>query len=436
MRRLRVRPASRLAGRLRVPGDKSISHRAVILGGIAAGESSIRGFLTGDDCLRTARAMQALGVPIDGLPGASLRVHGVGLRGLRKPKHPLDMGNSGTGMRLLIGLMAGQGFEATVTGDESLSRRPMDRIAVPLEQMGARVIGRGDQVLPPVTVRGGPLRGVTYRSPMASAQVKSAILLAGLNAEGQTTVIEPARSRDHTERMLQAMGADLQVDDLAVTLTPGPPLAAQDVTVPADFSSAACFLVASLLVPAADVLLEDVLLNPTRAALLECLQAMGAEVNVLGRREVAGEPVGNLSARPDGLLCSEVGGEMIPRLIDEVPLLAVVATQAEGKTAIRDASELRVKESDRLAAIAHTLTAMGARVQELADGLDIVGPTTLHGAAVSSHGDHRIAMAAAVAGLVAEGETVIEDTECVDTSVPGFVESLRALGADCVEEEH
>jgi len=434
MSRLRVRRASGLAGRLRVPGDKSISHRAVILGAIAQGETRVEGFLHGDDCLRTARAVQEMGVTVDGLPGECLRIEGVGLRGLKQPDGPLEMGNSGTGMRLLLGLIAGQGFEATLTGDESLSQRPMDRVAIPLGQMGAVVTGRGEKVLPPVSVRGGALRGITYRPPMASAQVKSAILLAGLNADGPTSVIEPARSRDHTERMLRAMGVALRVDDLTVTLTPGRPLAAQEVAVAADFSSAAYFIVASLLVPGAEVLLEGVLLNPTRTALLEALEAMGAAIEVTGRREVAREPVGNLCARADGLRSAEVAGEMIPRLIDEVPLLAVAGTQAEGTTAIRDAGELRVKECDRLRAIAATLTAMGAQIQELPDGLDITGPTALRGATVSSYGDHRIAMALAVAGLVAEGETIIEDTRCIDTSFPGFADALRELGADCVEE--
>jgi len=419
----------------RGPGDKSISHRAVILGGIAEGETRIEGFLGADDCLRTARAMHEMGVGIEGLPSESLRVRGVGLRGLRRPGRALDMGNSGTGMRLLLGLVAGQGFEATLTGDESLSRRPMDRIALPLGQMGARVSGRGEKVLPPVTVHGGDLRGIAYRLPMASAQVKSAILLAGLNAVGPTTVIEPARSRDHTERMLRAMGADLEADDLTITLTPGQPLAAQNVSVPADFSSAAFFLVAALLVPESEVVLEQVLLNPTRAALLEVLQEMGADVQVAGRREVAGEEVGDIIASSCHLHATEAAGAMIPRLIDEVPLLAVAATQAEGVAIIRDAAELRVKESDRLAAMAEGLAAMSARIEELPDGLIITGPSSLRGATVSSHGDHRVAMALAIAGLVAEGETVIEDTDCIATSFPGFAERLRGLGADCIEEE-
>jgi len=412
MRCLRVRPASRLAGHLRVPGDKSISHRAVILGGIAEGESRIEGFLRGDDCLRTARAMQEMGVDIKGFAAPSLRVRGVGLGGLVQPNDPLDMGNSGTGMRLLLGLIAGQGFEATLTGDESLRRRPMDRIALPLGQMGARVSGRGERVLPPVTVHGDALRGITYRLPMASAQVKSAILLAGLNAAGPTTVIEPARSRDHTERMLRATGADLEVDGLSITLTPGRPLAAQDVTVPADFSSAAFFLVAALLVPESKIALEELLLNPTRAALLEVLREMGAHVEVLGRGQVAGEPVGNIVARSGDLHATEVAGEMVPRLIDEVP-----------------------KESDRLAAMAEGLSAMNARIEELPDGLTITGPASLRGATVGSRGDHRVAMALAVAGLVADGETVIEDTDCIATSFPGFADRLRELGGDCVEEE-
>ena len=434
MRRLRVRSGGPLAGSISVPGDKSISHRVVILTALARGVSRIEGFLVADDCLCTARALQAMGVTIEGLPGESLTVTGVGLRGLRPPPGPLELGNSGTGMRLLLGVLAGQSFEATLKGDESLSRRPMDRIAEPLGLMGARLIGRGGRVLPPVTVTGAELRGITYRTPMASAQVKSAVLLAGLNARGPTSVVEPAASRDHTERMLRAMGADVVVKDLAVTLRPGRSLAARDFTVPGDLSSAAFILAAALLVQGSRVTVNRVLLNPTRAGLLDVIERMGAPAAFTGAREVAGEPVGNLTCVTSELRATEVGGDLIPRTIDEVPLLAVLATQARGETVIRDAAELRVKESDRLAAMAEVLGAMGAEITELADGLVISGPTRLKGATVNSHGDHRVAMSAAVAGLVAEGETVIEDTECIGTSFPGFVALMTSLGADCVEE--
>ena len=435
MRRLRVRGGGRLRGLALTPGDKSMSHRAVVLASLAEGTSSIWGFLNAADCVHTALAMVEMGVAVRGLPGKELEIDGVGLRGLRPPDGPLDMGNSGTGMRLLLGVLAGQGFEATLTGDESLSGRPMNRIATPLGMMGARVTGRGERLLPPVTVRGGDLRGIEYHTPMASAQVKSAVLLAGLNAEGPTTVVEPARSRDHTERMLKAMGADVETDDCAVTLRPGRSLVACEMTVPGDFSSAAFLVAAGLLVPDSEVAAQGVLLNPTRTGLVEALAAMGVWVAVGHKWEVAGEPVGNLAGETVALRGAEVGGELIPRMVDEVPLLAVLATQAEGTTVVRDAAELRVKECDRLAVMASVLNAMGARVEERPDGLVIAGPTPLRGASVDSHGDHRVAMSAFVAGLVAQGETVIENTDCIATSFPEFVELMQELGADCVEEQ-
>ncbi len=420
---------------MRAPADKSISHRAAMLSALARGTARIEGFLRCDDCLRTAEALRLMGVRIDPVGTNTLEVHGVGLEGLREPDGPLDMGNSGTGMRLLMGLVAGRPFPVTFAGDASLSRRPMDRIAIPLRRMGARVEGRGERLLPPVTVHGGELRGITYRPPMASAQVKSAVLLAGLSASGETVVVEPAASRDHTERMLAAMGAQIEVDGPTITLRPGATLQARSMRVPADFSSAAFPLVAALLVEGSEVLIEEALLNPTRTGLLDALQAMGGAVEPEERSAVAGEPVGSMVARPQPLSAAEIGGGLIPRMIDEVPLLAVAATQAQGTTVIRDARELRVKESDRLLAMAEVLTAMGGAVTEREDGLEITGPTPLRGATVDSRGDHRVAMSAAVAGLAAEGETVIEHAECIDTSFPGFARVMQGLGADCVEEE-
>ncbi len=418
-----------------MPGDKSISHRAVMLSAVTEGTARIEGFLDADDCLRTADALRALGVSINAIGAGAIEIHGVGLGGLRASAGPLDLGNSGTGMRLLMGLVAGCEFATTFVGDESLSSRPMDRIARPLELMGARVEGRGDRCLPPVTVRGGHLRGIEYHPPMASAQVKSAVLLAGLSADGPTTVVEPAASRDHTERMLAAMGADIEADGLTVTLRPGRPLQARSMRIPADLSSAAFFLVAGLVVEGSDVVAGDVLLNPTRTGLLEALQAMGADLAISCGHEEAGESVGDVRARAGALRAAEVGGDLIPRMIDEVPLVAVAATQAEGTTIIRDAAELRVKESDRLAAMAQVLGAMGAEISEREDGLEISGPTPLHGAVIDSRHDHRVAMSAAVAGLLADGETVIEGAECIATSYPGFPAALRGLGADCIEEE-
>jgi 3-phosphoshikimate 1-carboxyvinyltransferase len=432
---LRVRSCGPLRGSVRAPGDKSISHRAAILAAIAEGTSRIEGFLTCDDCLRTADALRALGVPVDPIGSETLEVRGAGLEALREPRAALDMGNSGTGMRLLMGLVAGRPMTVEFTGDESLSRRPMDRIAEPLRLMGARVEGQGERLTPPVTVHGGDLGGITYAPPMASAQVKSAVLLAGLSAVGETTVVEVAKSRDHTERMLAAMGADLSVEGLQVTLRPGHPLRATPMQVPSDISSAAFPLAAALLVEGSDVRATDTLLNPTRTGLVEALKAMGAALEVADEREEAGEPLGALRARPGALHAAEFGGDLIPRMIDEIPLLAVIATQAEGTTVIRDAAELRVKESDRVAVMAELLSAMGAGARERADGLEITGPTPLHGATVEARGDHRIAMCAAIAGLIAGGETVIEGAECIATSYPSFVADLRALGADCIEEE-
>ncbi len=430
MSALRVRgSAAGLRGELTVPGDKSISHRSVILGALAEGRTQISGFLDAADCRKTAQALAALGVKIDNLGQENMVVHGVGLRGLRDPGEVLDLGNSGTGMRLLMGVLAGHGFTTTLTGDESLRRRPMDRIAIPLGKMGLQVTGQGERCTPPVTVYGGQPRAITYHTPMASAQVKSAVLLAGLYADGTTTVIEPGPSRDHTERMLAAFGAELTVDGLQVSVVGSPKLRGQEIVVPGDFSSAAFLLAAALLAPDSQVTVRDVLLNPTRTGLLDILQRMGAEVEVTNHQQVGGEEQGDITASTSELVAIEVGGEEIPRMLDEVPILALIATQAEGQTVIRDAAELRVKESDRLATTTKMLRAFGAQVEEQPDGLIINGPTRLDGATVSSYPDHRIAMTAAVAGLIAAGESIVDDTACIDTSFPGFADSLDWLGA-------
>ncbi len=436
MTALRVRGSSAgLQGELTVPGDKSVSHRAVILGALAEGETRISGFLAAEDCLHTARALAAMGVEIENLGEPETVVHGVGLRGLRDPGAVLDLGNSGTGMRLLMGVLAGQDFAATLTGDESLRRRPMDRVAAPLGEMGIQVTGQGKGCTPPVTVCGGQPRAITYRTPMASAQVKSAILLAGLYAQGSTTVVEPGPSRDHTERMLEAFGAEVTVDGLRVSITGPPRLRGQEIAVPGDISSAAFLVVAGLLVPESRVTVREVLLNPTRAALLDILERMGAEIEITNRREVGGEERGDVTVRTSELTATEVGGDEIPKMLDEIPILALAATQAQGRTLIRDAAELRVKESDRLTATAELLQAFGADIEEQPDGLIINGPTRLHSATVNSHGDHRIAMTAAIAGLLAQGETSVVGAECVETSFPGFADSLGELGAEVTTDE-
>ncbi|MGH7388821.1 MAG: 3-phosphoshikimate 1-carboxyvinyltransferase [Candidatus Rokuibacteriota bacterium] len=431
--RLRVRPVRRLAGRTEVPGDKSISHRAALLGALADGVTEIRGFLEAEDCLRTLAAVEALGAEVTRKGPGEYRVSGAG--GFQEPGDVVDCGNSGTTARLLMGVLAGQPFWTCMTGDASLRRRPMARVAEPLRRMGATITGRADGGRLPLAVRGArPLRAIAYESPVASAQVKSAVLLAGLHADGAVAVTEPAQSRDHSERMLRRFGARVETGGLTTTITPGA-LRGTSVVVPGDISSAAFLLVAGLVVPDARVTVAGIGLNPTRTGVLEALQAMGARLDVTPGED-AGEPIGAVTAVTTELHGVTVAGELVPRLIDEVPVLAVAAALARGATQIRDAAELRVKESDRVAALARELAAMGADVRELPDGLALVGPARLRGARVASGGDHRIAMALAVAGLAAEGETLVEDVACIATSFPQFADALNALaGAEVVRVE-
>jgi len=420
-------PAPPLTGRLRVPGDKSITHRAILLGALADGSTEIRGYLDAEDCQRTAAACRALGTGVEGWGSPVLQMHGKGLRGLREAEGVLDAGHSGTTLRLLSGVLAAQPFLSILTGDASLCRRPMGRIIQPLRQMGASLWGRAGDQYPPLAIRGGPLRGIRHESPVASAQVKSALLLAGLFAEGPTTVMEPTPSRDHTERMLRGFGHQVEVSGPSVTVWPARSLTPVALEVPGDFSSAAFFLVAASLVPGSRLSLTGVGLNPSRTGLLEVLAAMGAAVEIEGRREACGEPVGDVTVTAAPLRGVSVGGALIPRLIDEIPILAVAAACAEGETEIRDAAELRVKESDRIAALAGELGRLGADVLERPDGLRIRGGRRLAGALCSSRGDHRIAMALAVAALVARGETRLADCACIRTSFPDFVPLLRLV---------
>ena len=434
MEQLTIRGGARgPQGSMTVPGDKSISHRAIILGALAEGVTEVSGCLRSEDCQRTLGAFRALGVEAEGWEGDILRIYGKGLRGLREAADTLNCGNSGTTIRLLAGVLAGQPFLSLLTGDASLRRRPMDRIIHPLTQMGAEIWGRARDTLPPLAVRGGSLRGVTYRSPVPSAQVKSAILLAGLFAEGPTTVIEPAASRDHTERMLTAYGQRVERSEQEVTLIPAGTLQATPISVPGDFSSAAFLLVAGLILPDSDLTIEGVGVNPTRTGLLDVLQAMGAKVQVFPVDAETGEPRAHLRVRASRLQGVSIGGDLIPRLIDEIPVLAVAAACAEGKTVIRDAAELRVKESDRIRTIAAELSRMGVRTEELPDGLIIHGGRRLQGARCEGHGDHRVAMALTVAGLQAEGQTIVRDTACIRTSFPGFVETLEHLFPNVLE---
>ncbi|MDR7434699.1 MAG: 3-phosphoshikimate 1-carboxyvinyltransferase [Armatimonadota bacterium] len=420
-----VTPAPRLRGRIFPPGDKSISHRAVMLSAIAEGETVVEGFLWAADCIQTVRCMRRLGVPIEE-EAHRLVVHGVGLRGLREAEDVLDAGNSGTTMRLLCGILAGQPFYTVMTGDASLRRRPMDRVVVPLREMGARIEGRMGGKYAPLSIHGGNLRGIDYSLPVPSAQVKSAVLLAGLYAEGSTTIRESIPSRDHTERMLTVFGAEVSRGTQWVTVKPPERLYGTKIQVPGDFSSAAFFIVAAAAHPRAEVVIQNVGLNPTRTGALEVLREMGAQVEVIPHGEVGGEPVGEIFVRGGPLRGVRIEGDRIPRLIDEIPILCIAAAVAEGETVIEGAGELRVKESDRLAAIAIGLRALGITVEELPEGLVIRGGR-FRGGRVHSFGDHRIAMAFAIAGLLSEEPVMIEETDCIVISFPGFKEALQQL---------
>jgi 3-phosphoshikimate 1-carboxyvinyltransferase len=418
-----VRPSRGLKGALVLPGDKSISHRAVLLAAIAEGDTVITGFLKGQDTLNTARAVQMLGIPVDGLGTDRLVVHGRGLDGLSEPAGILDLGNSGTGMRLLAGLLAGQDFFSVITGDQYLRKRPMARIVEPLRQMGAVIDGRSGGKLAPLAIRGGGrgVRSIDYASPVASAQVKSAILLAGLYADGVTSVSEPSKSRDHTERMFRFFGVEVSEEGTRVRLRGRQKLAAKGLLdIPSDISSAAFFMVAASIVRGSDLMIRNVGVNPTRIGIIDILTEMGADIALENRREQAGEPVADIRIRQKKLHGVHISGDMIPRAIDEIPVISVAAAYAQGKTVIRNASELRVKESDRIATMAAELRKMGADVKELPDGMEIAGRDSLSGAICESHGDHRIAMSVAVAGLAAEGDTVVRDAGWIDTSFPGF----------------
>lgn len=423
-----IAPGGRIAGVCRVPGDKSISHRAVMLAALADGDSRFEGFLAGADTLATAAAFRAMGVDIDGPQAGVLTVRGVGLYGLTPPAGPLDMGNSGTGMRLLAGLMAGQRFGVTLIGDESLTRRPMRRVIAPLRQMGADIsAAEGDT--PPLVLRPvESLHGIDYVLPMASAQVKSCLLLAGLYAQGRTCVTEPAPTRDHTERMLTAFGRPVRRDGARVCIEGGPmPLKAASFAIPGDISSAAFALVAALIAGEGELLIENVGVNPTRTGILDILRAMGADIELLNPRQAGAEPVADLRVRASALRGIAVPPELVPLAIDEFPAIAVAAACATGETLITGAEELRVKESDRIAAIAAGLAALGIAVEALPDGLRIEGGR-FRGGVVDSHGDHRIAMAFSLAALRATAPVRIRDCANVGTSFPGYVELMRGLG--------
>lgn len=425
-----VFPASRLQGRVQVPGDKSISHRALILGAMAEGTTRILGFLPSMDCLATLGILKRLGVRVQRLGDTSVQVDGVGMdpAALREPESSLNVGNSGTTIRLMMGFLAGRDLFAVLTGDASIRRRPMHRVVLPLRRMGAMILGRDQGNRPPIALQGGLLSPIDFESPVSSAQVKSALLLAGLYARGETIVREPSPSRDHTERMLEVMGCPVRRTGNTVGVTGPARLSASLLQVPGDLSSAAYFLVAAAAVPGSSLLIPGVGVNPTRSGIMEVLRRMGARIALRDERIVSGEPVADLQVSASSLSATEVGGDLIPRLIDEIPVLAVAAARARGTTVIRDAAELRVKESDRIETIAAEFGALGVKVTTMPDGLAIEGPQRFQGGACASHGDHRVAMALAVAGLTAEeGPVIISDTGCVDTSFPGFFEVLDSL---------
>ena len=429
---MKFRNVSGLRGEVAVPGDKSISHRSIMFGSIARGITEVRHFLQGADCLSTISCFRNMGIDIENNGGAVL-VRGKGLRGLQQPDCVLDCGNSGTTTRLISGILSAQDFSVTLTGDASIQKRPMKRIIEPLSLMGARIESVNGNGCAPLRIQGGPLHGISYRSPVASAQVKSSILLAGLYADGETSVTEPYLSRNHTELMLRHFGADIRSeersDGACACVRPARELYGVSIDVPGDISSAAFFLCAGLMVPNSEILLKHVGVNPTRAGILQVCRAMGGDISVLDPSEDSGEPAADLLVRSSSLHGTVIEGAIIPTLIDELPMIAAMACFAEGETVIRDAAELKVKESNRLEVMVKNLAAMGADVTETEDGMIIRGGRPLHGAVVDSRLDHRIAMTFAVAGLCAEGETEVLGSECVDISYPEFYRDLERLAS-------
>ena len=424
----KLKGCSALKGEVSPPGDKSISHRAVILNSVAQGRAWVKNFSPGEDCLATVACLRELGVEITEESPGTLIVSGVGERGLKEPKDVLNAANSGTTMRLLTGLLASQPFLSIITGDDSLRSRPMGRVIHPLRLMGAQIWGRGGDSLAPLAIKGNTLAGIEYRLPVASAQLKSAILIAALFAQGKTTVEEPAPSRDHTERMLRAMGTELQSEGSKITLVPKPaPLLPLDLEIPGDISSAAFWLVAGAIHPNAKIRVTNAGINPTRTGIIDILKEMGAKLEIQNGRIVGGEPVADITVESSHLVGTKIGGSIIPRLIDEIPLIAVAGCVARGTTVIRNAEELRVKEADRIAATVEELSKLGADMEELPDGMIIHGGKELRGGECSSHNDHRLAMILGIAALVARGETVIHNAEVVAVSYPAFWQDLERL---------
>ncbi|ATO51212.1 3-phosphoshikimate 1-carboxyvinyltransferase [Brevibacillus laterosporus] len=423
---LTIQPAKRIQGETQVPGDKSISHRAVMFGALAEGTTRISGFLQGADCLSTIECFSRMGVSIE-REGDHVTVHGKGWFGLQEPNQKLDVGNSGTTIRLMSGILATQPFHCVVEGDESIAKRPMRRVIGPLREMGAKIDGRKNGEFTPLSIRGGDLKGITYVSPVASAQIKSAILLAGLQADGTTIVEEPSVSRDHTERMLRAFGVEVGQSGKSVSVQGGQKLIGREISVPGDISSAAFLIAAVMMLPESELLITNVGINPTRTGIIDVVRAMGGTIELRNERIVNEEPVADIYVAYTKLHGTVIEGDLIPRLIDEIPVIAVMATQAVGETIIRDAAELKVKETDRIATVVSQLGKFGAKVQPTDDGMIITGECVLHGTEINSMGDHRIGMAMAIAGLASQGETIVRQAEAIDVSFPGFANLLASI---------
>ncbi len=426
MSTLTITPQGPLRGTIRVPGDKSITHRALLAGALAEGSATITGYCRGEDCLNTLHALQALGVDVE-VETDRVKVWGKGLNGLAEPAQQLDCGNSGTGLRLLAGVLSGQPFFSILTGDDSLRRRPMGRIVNPLRMMGATIQGRKGGELAPLAIQGGALRGIEYQSPVSSAQIKSAVLFAGLFADGETRFSEPWQSRDHTERMFRYLGIPLETDGCRVVLQGRPAYAAKDLSVPGDLSAAAFFLVGATLVPDSEVRIDNVGLNPARTGILDILGEMGADIRIVNSREEAGEPVGDLVARTASLRGVTIDAARVPKMIDEFPIFCVAAALAQGRTVVTGAEELRVKETDRIRTMAAELNTLNVPIQETPDGFILEGGASIKGGTCMSHGDHRVAMALAIAALTGDAPTTILDTGCIATSFPDFHDNLLEL---------
>lgn len=415
-----------LSGTIEIPGDKSISHRSIILGSLANGVTKITNFLDGEDCMRTIQAFQSMGVSIR-KEGTNITIDGKGIAGLQEPSEPLYFGNSGTTARLMLGVLSGLPFFTTIYGDEHLVKRPMDRVVTPLRKMNANIDGRNNGNLLPIGIRGQKLTSIEYTLPVKSAQVKSAILLAGLFADGVTTTIEQTQTRDHTENMLEAFGADISRNELQVSVTNKNELVAQEVHVPGDISSAAFFLVAAAIVPNSNVTLRNVGLNKTRTGIIDVLIQMGANIEITNEQVISGERIGDITIQYSELKGITIDGEIIPRLIDEIPIIALLATQATGKTIIKDAEELKVKETDRISAVVDVLSTLGAKIEGTTDGMIVEGKTSLHGGNILSYHDHRIAMMGVIASLIATETVVIDDVSAINISYPTFFDHLNEL---------